>query len=90
MSGGERVAATQAALDAEYGAERGLLKRRLQIDGLRLPQRQAVLNRMMQLDQKYAADSQRLMLQSVEQMVAPMNHMIDAMSSSLFILARAA
>ncbi len=82
MSAGQRLAATQAALDADYASERGLLDKELQIDGLRLPQRQMVLNRMLQLDQKYAMDSQRVMLQSVEQMVAPMNHMIDAMSSS--------
>ncbi|PPQ33638.1 hypothetical protein CCR94_01110, partial [Rhodoblastus sphagnicola] len=82
MSGGERLAASQAALDAEYASERALLQKESQLDGLRLPQRQAINNRMMQLDQHYAASSQRLMLQSVEQMVAPMNHMIDAMSSS--------
>ncbi len=83
MSGGERVAATQAALDAEYAAERALLQKELQIDNLRLPQRQAVLSRMMLLDQQYAANSQRLMLQSVQQIVGPWNHMIDAMSSSM-------
>ncbi|MCW2283374.1 hypothetical protein M2323_001212 [Rhodoblastus acidophilus] len=83
MSGGERVAATQAALDAEYAAERALLQKELQIDNLRLPQRQAVLSRMLLLDQQYAANSQRLMLQSVQQTVAPWSHMIDAMSSSM-------
>ncbi|MCW2275045.1 hypothetical protein GJ654_09965 [Rhodoblastus acidophilus] len=83
MSGGERVAATQAALDSEYAAERALLQKELQIDNLRLPQRQAVLSRMMLLDQQYAANSQRLMLQSVQQIVGPWNHMIDAMSSSM-------
>jgi hypothetical protein len=83
MTGGERVAATQAALDAEYAAQSALLQKEAQIEGLRPAQHQAILSRMMLLDQKYAADSQRLMLQSVEQMVAPMNHMIDSMSSSM-------
>jgi hypothetical protein len=82
MSAGERLAATQSALDAEYASESALLQKELQLDNLRLPQRQAVLNRMLQLDQKYASDSQRIMLQSVEQMVAPMDRMIDSMSSS--------
>lgn len=83
MSGAERVAASKTALDAEYAAEHALLQKALQIDNLRAPQRQAVLNRMLQLDQQYAASSQSLMLQSVQQTVAPMNHMIDAMSSSM-------
>jgi len=83
MTGGERVAATRAALDAEYAAEHAMLQKELQLDNLRPPQRQAILNRMMLLDQQYAASSQRLMLQSAAQTVAPMNHMIDAMSSSM-------
>ena len=83
MSAGERLEATQAALDAEYASERSLLEKELQIDGLRLQQRQQILNRMLMLDAKYAQDSQKIMLQSVEQMVAPMNRMIDSMSSSL-------
>ncbi|MCW2317597.1 hypothetical protein SAMN06265338_101732 [Rhodoblastus acidophilus] len=82
MTGEERVVAAKAALDAEYAAESALLQKEAQIEGLRPSQRQAVLGRMTLLDQKYAADSQRLMLQSVEQMVAPMNHMVDAMSAS--------
>lgn len=83
LSGGQRLAATQAALDGEYGSERGLLEKELQLDGLRLQQRQQILNRMLMLDAKYAQDSQRVMLQSVEQMVAPMNKVINSMSASL-------
>jgi len=82
MTGEERVAATKAALDSEYAAESALLQKEAQLEGLRPSQRQAVLSRMTLLDQKYAADSQRLMLQSVEQMVTPMNHMVNAMSAS--------
>jgi hypothetical protein len=83
MSAGERLSATQAALDAEYASERALLEKELQLDGLKLQQRQMVLNKMLMLDAKYGQDSQRVMFQSVEQMVAPMNRMIDSMSSSL-------
>jgi hypothetical protein len=83
MSAEERLAATRAALDAEYASERSLLDKELQIDGLRLQQRQQILNRMLMLDAKYAQDSQKVMLQSVEQMVAPMHRTIDSMSSSL-------
>ncbi|MGO9390644.1 hypothetical protein [Rhodoblastus sp.] len=83
LSAGERLAATQAALDGEYASERSLLEKELQLDGLKLQQRQMVLNKMLMLDAKYAQDSQRVMLQSVEQMVAPMNKMVDSMSSSL-------
>ncbi len=83
MSAGERLVATRAALDAEYKSEHSLLEGELQIDGLRLQQRQQILNRMLMLDAKYAQDSQKVMLQSVEQMVAPMNRTINSMSSSL-------
>ena len=82
LSGGERLAATQGALDAEYASERSLLEKELQLDGLRLQQRQQILNKMLVLDAKHAQDGQRVMLQSVEQMVAPMNKMIDSMSAS--------
>jgi hypothetical protein len=85
MSAGERLAATQAELDAEYASERALLDKALQIDGLKLQQRQLVLNRMLMLDARYGQDSQRIMLQSVEHMVAPMDRMIDSMSSSFSI-----
>jgi hypothetical protein len=82
LSGGERLAATQAALDAEYASERSLLEQELAIDGLKLQQRQMILNKMLLLDAKYGQDSQRVMLQSVEQAVAPMNRMIDSMDAS--------
>jgi hypothetical protein len=41
-----------------------------------------VLNKMLMLDARYGQDSQKVMLQSVEQMVAPMNRLIDSMDSS--------
>ena len=77
MSAGQGLAATQAALNAEYHAEQSLLKEESQIAGLTLKQRQQVLNNMSKLDAKYAQDSQRVMTQSVEQMVAPMNKLVD-------------
>ena len=83
MSGGQRLAATQAAIDGEYASERSLLEKELQLDGMKLQQRQQVLNKMAMLDAKYAMDSQKVTLQSVDQMVAPMNRMIDSMSASL-------
>lgn len=82
MSGEERLVATQAALDAEYVAEHALLDKELQIDGLRLQQRQMVLNQLEALDARYAQNSQRIMLQSVGQMVAPMDRMIGSVSST--------
>lgn len=82
MSGSERVSATQAALDAEYNSERSLLEKESQFDGLKLQQRQSILDALLALDTKYGRDSQRVMMQSAEQMVAPMNRMIDSMESS--------
>lgn len=83
LSAGERLSATQAALDAEHASERALLEKGLQLDGLKLEQRKALTDGMLALDAKYAQDSQRLMLQSVQQIVAPMNRVFDSMSSSL-------
>ena len=83
LSAGERLSATQAALYAEYASESALLEKASKLDGLKLEQREAVNKKMAALDAKYGQDSQRLMLQSVEQMVAPMNRVFDSMSSSL-------
>ena len=83
LSGAQRVAATQAALDAEYAAELALMEKELQLDGLTAKQHEDVLRKLAALDAKYAQDSQKYLLQAVQQMVAPMDKAIDAMSSSL-------
>lgn len=83
LSGQQRLAATRSALDAEYSAEKSLLEKELRLGGLRLAQRRRVLNRMLALDIEYARDSQRIILQSVQQTVAPINKMVDAISASL-------
>lgn len=82
MSAGERLSASQAALNEEYAAEKSLLEKAGQLGDLSLQQRQQILNRMLMLDARYALDSQKIMLQSVGQLVAPTNHVIDAMASS--------
>jgi hypothetical protein len=83
LSGGERLAATQAVLKAEYDSEKALLNEEDALAGMSLQQHEAVNKKKLMLDAKYAADSQKIMLQSAEQMVAPMNKVIDSMSSSL-------
>jgi hypothetical protein len=83
LSGSQKVAATQAALDAEYAAERALIEKESQLEGLTVKQREDALRKMAALDAKYAQDSQKYLLQAVQQMVAPMDKAIDAMSSSL-------
>jgi hypothetical protein len=82
MSGDERLEATRTALDAEYAAERSLLERESQLGQLSVDQRQQILNRMQTLDARYALESQKIVLQSIQQIVAPMDHVVDAMSAS--------
>ncbi|HUO54274.1 MAG TPA: hypothetical protein VMU18_06020 [Rhodoblastus sp.] len=82
MSAGERLAATQQALDEEYAAERALVERQSQLGELSLEQQQQIRNRMLAVDAKYALDSQKILLQSVEQIAAPMDHAVDSMAAS--------
>jgi hypothetical protein len=82
MSASERLSGSRAALDEEYAAEKSLIEKELQLGDLSLQQREQVLNKMVALDARYALDSQKIMLQSVEQMVAPVDHAIDSMASS--------
>ncbi len=82
LSANERLAATRSALDQEYLAEREALEKESQLGGLNVRQREAVLNRMQTLDEKYALQSQKTMLQSVEQIVRPMGRIADSMASS--------
>ena len=82
MSAGERLAATQQALDEEYAAERALVERQSQLGELSLEQQQQIRNRMLAVDAKYVLDSQKILLQSVEQIAAPMDHAVDSMAAS--------
>jgi hypothetical protein len=82
LSAGERLTATQSALDQEYSAERALLDKESQLGDLSVSQRQDILNRMLALDTKYALQSQKIMLQSVQQIVGPMDHVVNSMASS--------
>ena len=51
----EKRAATLAALQDEYTAERNALDGELQLDGLRLARKQQITNQMLELDQRYHA-----------------------------------
>lgn len=82
LSADERLAATQSALDHEYSAERALLEKESQLGDLSVSQRQDIVNRMLALDTKYALQSQKIMLQSVQQIVGPMDHVVDSVASS--------
>lgn len=82
VSASERLAATQSALDEEFQAESALLDKESKLGDLSVAQHEQILIRQTALDAKYALESQRLMLQSVQQMVAPMDRVIDSISSS--------
>ena len=83
ISEDEKLAATQKALNEEYATERGLLQKELQIDGLKLAQKQALNDKLKALDEKHAAESEKAYLQSVEKQVQGWDHMVDTMSSSM-------
>ncbi len=82
LSANERLAATQSALNQEYLAQRALLEKEVELGDLSVRQREAILNRMQALDEKYALQSQKIILQSVEQIVRPMDRVVDSVASS--------
>ncbi|MCI4680173.1 hypothetical protein K9U39_10955 [Rhodoblastus acidophilus] len=82
VSADERLAATQRALASEYSAEKALIARELQLGDLSVQQREDIQNRNLALDARYALESQKIMLQSVQQMVGPMGRVVDSMASS--------
>lgn len=83
MGDREAVAATRQATNDEYAAERALLDRELQIEGLKPSQRQQINNRIQQLEAKHNQDMLKLAGQNVEAIVKEWHKMSDAMASSL-------
>jgi hypothetical protein len=63
----EKRAATLAALQDEYTAERNALDGELQLDGLRLARKQQITERMLELDQRYRASLANLDQQAVDE-----------------------
>lgn len=63
---GQKEALTLAAVNEEYQAELGLLQKELQIDNLKLSQRQAILNKIKELEATHAAEVQKINLQAAE------------------------
>jgi hypothetical protein len=81
MSESQKTAATKAALDQEYAAEKELLQKELALDGMKPSQKQEINNKLTQLDAKYAADTQKLNAEAAEKMAGTWNKMVDAVSS---------
>jgi hypothetical protein len=65
ISESDKRAATAAALQDEYTAERNALDGELQMDGLRLARKQEITERMLELDQRYQASVADLEQQAV-------------------------
>jgi hypothetical protein len=65
MTEDQKYAALENATQKEYGAELALLQKELQIDGLKVAQRQAILNKISELEQKHRTDMIQLDQQSV-------------------------
>lgn len=57
---------SQQAVDAEYQAELALLNKELQINGLKLTQRQELLNKIKELEQKHAAEIEKIQIKAAE------------------------
>jgi hypothetical protein len=83
ISEDQRIAAVRAAIDEEYGAEKALLQRELSLESQKPQQRQAILNRLKQLEDKHGEDIQRLSFRAAEEAVRPWHALVDQMSSSL-------
>jgi hypothetical protein len=83
MSVDANLAASKSALDEEYNAERALLQKESLVDGIKAQQKQAINDKLKALDAKYASDSQKLLMQSVESQIQMWDKMVDTMSSSL-------
>jgi urease gamma subunit len=82
LSDQQKLAASKSALDEEYNAEKALLQKELTIDGLKLAQKQAINDKLKALDQKYAADSEKLFMQSVENQIQAWDNMVNTISGS--------
>lgn len=61
----QKFAALETETEKEYQAELALLQKELKIDGLKLAQRQEVLNKISQLEQKHRTDMLKLDEQSI-------------------------
>ena len=77
------VAANRQATQDEYVAERALLDRMMQIDGLKASQKQQINNRIQQLEARHNQEMLKLAGQNVEAIVKEWHKVIDAMASSL-------
>lgn len=82
MNASQRLAATTDALDREYAAETALIDRQSQLLGESLRGHQILLNEKLALDEHYAQNSQKIMMQAAEQFAAPFDRAIDQVSSS--------
>lgn len=82
LNASERLAASTAALDREYDAEQTLFYRQSQLAGDSVETQRRILAEKLELDARYAQNSQKIMFQAAEQIAAPFDRAIDSVSSS--------
>ncbi|MFT4097060.1 MAG: hypothetical protein QM651_08035, partial [Rhodoblastus sp.] len=83
LSERERIAATKAATEDEYSAERALLLKELALEGQKSAQKQQINARLAQLEAKHDQDMLRLAGQNVQAIVKEWHKVVDAMANSL-------
>jgi hypothetical protein len=82
ISEGDKRAATAAALQDEYTAERNALDGELQLNGLRLARKQEITERMLELEQRYHASVADLDQQAVVETAQRWDSMFGAVEGA--------
>ena len=82
ISQNEKFAALMAFTQQEYQVEYAALQSQLNIQGLRVQQRQQILNRLAQLERQHTTDMINLDRQSLQQQLAQVKQYTDAVASA--------
>ncbi|MET4238625.1 hypothetical protein ABIB07_001843 [Bradyrhizobium sp. RT10b] len=79
---GEKVEATRQAVDQEYSAELALLQKELSLGNLSLTQRQQVLNKIAELEEKHRTDQVKMDSEAVAARTKIFQNMFDALQGA--------
>ena len=77
------VKASEDAVNAEYSTELGLLQKELQINGLKLAQRQEILNKIQELEQKHATEITKIQQKAAADALASWKGVTDASGNAV-------
>jgi hypothetical protein len=74
---------SEAAANGEYQAEVALLQKELQLSGLKLTQRQELLNKLKELEQKHATDIQKIQQKAAQDTAKTWDGVANSISSAI-------